>query len=93
MTHFYLHDPELGIHYQEDTELSLWVIKTKDNAMVLFAGTNEEIDEYVEENKNRVNFCEPFSALLTDFSNVVGDIRVLPLMSNKKATSVTEQVL
>lgn len=92
MANFYLHDPELGIHYQEDKDMSLWVIKTKDNAMVLFVGSQEEIDEYCEEHE-RVVFCEPFSQMLTEFSNLVGDVRVLPVMSERKFGEVSEQVL
>ena len=93
MPNIYLHDPELGIHYQEDTEMKLWIIKEKPNAIVFYAGTEEEMEKYTEKNKSQIDVIYAFSELLSDFMNLVGDNKVLPVLPLDKFVQAGEQVL
>lgn len=93
MTNVYLHDSELGIHYQEDGDTKLWVVKQKKESLVFFGGTEEEMEKYHRDNEEKILDVYAFSDMLMDYMNLVGDAKLRPVMPIGKYLSMGEQVL
>lgn len=93
MTNVYLHDSQLGIHYQEDSDVKLWIIKQKGSSLVFFSGTPIEIKEYHKNNKTQIIEVFAFSDMLLEYMNIVGDKDLRPVMPLEKYVSAGEQVL
>lgn len=93
MTNVYVHDPKLGIHYQEDTDMKLWLIKQKHDVLILFSGTEEDMMEYQKDNEKKIIVIYAFSDLLLDYMNIIGDRKILPILPQNKYVQVGEQVL
>ena len=93
MPNVYLHDSRLGISYQEDTDLKLWLVKQKGNILILFGGNEKEMEEYKENNESEILAAYPFSELLLNYINLIGDRGALPILPINKYIQASEQVL